>query len=227
MWLRKNWVYGLLLVSCILAILGVTTSNFVYKSGTAGMGIIILMMLQFQKGKMVKDIWMIIAAFLFSIIGDWFLSNMNGDSMMFVKGIALFFLAHVGYLAYALMNGKIKWAFTGMVLAAYLIFFFVMLYPTFTDMILMTASLIYLLISCFSLGASVGMRANGIVKWSYVFGVIMILFSDTIISFKEFMDYHTFDFLITPTYYLAHICITFSLMKRFEMQEELPKSVIS
>ncbi|MEC7263047.1 MAG: lysoplasmalogenase [Bacteroidota bacterium] len=227
MWLRKNWVYGLLLVSCILAILGVTTSNFVYKSGTAGMGIIILMMLQFQKGKMVKDIWMIIAAFLFSIIGDWFLSNMNGDSMMFVKGIALFFLAHVGYLAYALMNGKIKWAFTGMVLAAYLIFFFVMLYPTFTDMILMTASLIYLLISCFSLGASVGMRANGIVKWSYVFGVIMILFSDTIISFKEFMDYHTFDFLITPTYYLAHICITFSLMKRFEKQEELPKSVIN
>ncbi|RIV69547.1 lysoplasmalogenase [Flagellimonas aequoris] len=227
MWLRKNWVYGLLLVSCILAILGVTTSNFLYKSGTAGMGIIILMMLQFQKGKMFKDIWMIIAAFLFSIIGDWLLSNMNGDSMMFVKGIALFFLAHVGYLAYALMNGRIKWAFTGVVLAAYLIFFFVMLYPTFTDMVLMVASLIYLLISCFSLGASVGMGANGVVKWSYIFGIIMILFSDTIISFKEFMDYHTFDFLITPTYYLAHICITFSLMKRFEMQEESPKSVIS
>lgn len=227
MWLRKNWVYGLLLVSCMLAILGVTTSNFLYKSGTAGMGIIILMMLQFQKGKMFKDIWMIIAAFLFSIIGDWFLSNMNGDSMMFVKGIALFFLAHVGYLAYALMNGRIKWAFTGVVLAAYLIFFFVMLYPTFTDMILMMASLIYLLISCFSLGASVGMKANGVVKWNYVFGIIMILFSDTIISFKEFMDYHTFDFLITPTYYLAHICITFSLMKRFEMQEKSPKSVMN
>lgn len=222
MWLRKNWVYRLLLVSCILAILGVTTSNFLYKSGTAGMGIIILMMLQFQKGKMFKDIWMIIAAFLFSIIGDWFLSNMNGDSMMFVKGIALFFLAHVGYLAYALMNGRIQWAFTGVVLGAYLIFFFVMLYPTFTDIILMIASLIYLLISCFSLGASVGMKVNGVVKWSYVFGIIMILFSDTIISFKEFMDYHTFDFLITPTYYLAHICITFSLMKRFETQEEFP-----
>ena len=71
------------------------------------------------------------------------------------------------------------------------------------------------------------MGANGVVKWSYVFGIIMILFSDTIISFKEFMDYHTFDFLITPTYYLAHICITFSLMKRFEKQEELPKSVIN
>jgi YhhN-like protein. len=226
MWLRKNWVYGLLLISVLLAVLGVTTSNFVFKSGTAGMGILILLMLQLQQAKMSKDVWMLVAAFLFSIIGDWFLSNMNGDGMMFVKGIAFFFLAHVGYLAYALMNGKIKWTLTVMVLVGFLAFFFVMLYPTFTDMVLMVASLIYLLISCFSLGASVGMKANGVVKWSYVFGIIMILFSDTIISFKEFMDYHTFDFLITPTYYLAHICITFSVIKRFESQE-IPQSVVN
>ena len=226
MWLRKNWVYGLLLISILLAVLGVATSNFVFKSGTAGMGIIILLMFQLHQAKMSKDIWMLVAAFLFSIIGDWFLSNMNGEGMMFVKGIALFFLAHVGYLAYALMNGKIKWTLTAMVLIGFLAFFFVMLYPTFTDMVLMVASLIYLLISCFSLGASVGMKANGVVKWSYVFGIILILFSDTIISFKEFMDYHTFDFLITPTYYLAHICITFSVIKRFESQET-PKSVVN
>lgn len=226
MWLRKNWVYGLLLISVLLAVLGVTTSNFVFKSGTAGMGILILLMLQLQQAKMSKDVWMLVAAFLFSIIGDWFLSNMNGDGMMFVKGIALFFLAHVGYLAYALMNGKIKWTLTVMVLVGFLAFFFVMLYPTFTNMVLMVASLIYLLISCFSLGASVGMKANGVGKWSYVFGIIMILFSDTIISFKEFMDYHTFDFLITPTYYLAHICITFSVIKRFESQE-IPQSVVN
>ncbi|WP_228236541.1 lysoplasmalogenase [Allomuricauda sp. M10] len=226
MWLRKNWVYGLLLISILLAVLGVATSNFVFKSGTAGMGIIILLMFQLHQAKMSKDIWMLVAAFLFSIIGDWFLSNMNGEGMMFVKGIALFFLAHVGYLAYALMNGKIKWTLTAMVLIGFLAFFFVMLYPTFTDMVLMVASLIYLLISCFSLGASVGMKANGVVKWSYVFGIILILFSDTIISFKEFMDYHTFDFLITPTYYLAHTCITFSVIKRFESQET-PKSVVN
>jgi uncharacterized membrane protein YhhN len=226
MWLRKNWVYGLLLISVLFAVLGVATSNFVFKSGTAGMGIIILTMLQLQKTKMSKDVWMLVAAFLFSIIGDWFLSNMNGDGMLFVKGIALFFMAHIGYLAYALLNGKIQWALTAMVLVGYLTFFFVLLYPTFTDMVLMMASLIYLLISCFSLGTSVGMKMNGMAKWSYVFGIIMILFSDTIISFKEFMDYHTFDVLITPTYYLAHICIIFSVIKRFENQE-MPQSVIS
>ena len=208
---------GCWLCPIVLAILGVTTSNFIFKSGTAGMGIIILSVLNFGASKPTKDVWMIVGAFLFSIIGDWFLSNMNGDSLMFVKGIALFFLAHVGYLLYALMNGRIKWKFTLVLLAAYLVFFFVVLYPTFTDKALMAASLIYLLISCFSLGASLGMKGNPTAKWSYVFGIILILFSDTIIAFKEFLDYHTFDFLITPTYYLAHIFITFSLIKKFEI----------
>lgn len=216
MWLKKNGLYVLLGVSVILAILGVSTANFIFKSGTAGMGILIILIINSQAKKSVKDIWWILVAFLFSIIGDWFLSNMNGDSLMFVKGIALFFLAHVGYLLYALFNGRIKGMFTGILLAVYLVFFFLVLYPTFTDVSLMVASLIYLLISCFSLGAAMGMERNTKEKWSYIFGIVLIIFSDTIIAFKEFVDYHMFDFLITPTYYLAHIFITFSLIKRFE-----------
>ena len=216
MWLKKNGLYVLLGVSVILAILGVSTANFIFKSGTAGMGILIILIINAQAKKSVKDTWWILAAFLFSIIGDWFLSNMNGDSLMFVKGLALFFLAHVGYLLYALFNGRIKGMFTGILLAVYLVFFFLVLYPTFTDVSLMVASLIYLLISCFSLGAAMGMERNTKEKWSYIFGIVLIIFSDTIIAFKEFVDYHMFDFLITPTYYLAHIFITFSLIKRFE-----------
>jgi len=84
----------------------------VKKSGTAGTGILILIFIYFKKLKHSPDVWMIIGAFLFSIAGDWFLSNMKGDSGMFITGIALFFVAHVGYLSFALMNGKIKWTFT-------------------------------------------------------------------------------------------------------------------
>nr|WP_297788451.1 lysoplasmalogenase [uncultured Allomuricauda sp.] len=216
MWLKKNGLYVLLSISVILAILGVSTANFIFKSGTAGMGIIIILLLNLRLKYNAKDTWWILAAFLFSIIGDWFLSHMNGDSLMFVKGIAFFFLAHIGYLLYALLNGRIKEVFTGILLAAYLAFFFLVLYPTFTDVSLMVASLVYLLISCFSLGAAMGMKANPTAKRSFIFGIVLIIFSDTIIAFKEFVDYHTFDFLITPTYYLAHIFITFSLIKRFE-----------
>ncbi len=216
MWLKKNGLYVLLAVSVTLAILGVTTANFIFKSGTAGTGILIILIIHAQAKKRARDTWWILGAFLFSITGDWFLSNMDGDSQMFVKGIALFFLAHVGYLLYALFNGRIKGMFTLILLAAYLVFFFLMLYPTFTDVALMVASLVYLLISCFSLGAAMGMKGDRTAKRSYILGIILIIFSDTIIAFKEFVDYHTFDFLITPTYYLAHIFITFSLIKRFE-----------
>ena len=216
MWLKKNGLYVLLGVSVILAILGVSTANFIFKSGTAGMGILIILILYAQFKKSAKDTWMILGAFFFSIIGDWFLSHMNGDSLMFVKGIALFFLAHVGYLLYALFNGRIKGMFTVILLVAYLVFFFLVLYPTFTDVPLMIASLVYLLISCFSLGAAMGMEGDRTAKRSFILGIVLIIFSDTIIAFKEFVDYHMFDFLITPTYYLAHIFITFSLIKRFE-----------
>jgi len=215
MWLSKNWAYGALALSVVLAILGVTTSQFIFKSGTAGMGILIgLGFLYRKKGN--KDLWMLVGAFVCSIIGDWFLSRMNGDVSLFVKGIALFFLAHVGYLVYALLNGKMDWKATAIVLIGFLAFFFLVLYPKITDTALMAASLIYLLISCFSLGASMGMTVGPTEKWSYVIGIGLILFSDTIIAFKEFVGYHTFDFLITPTYYLAHICITYSVIKRFE-----------
>jgi len=189
------------------------TSNFVYKSGTAGMGILILIILYFIDVKPSKDTWFIIGAFMFSIAGDWFLSHMAGDLTMFSKGIALFFLAHIGYLIFALMNGKINWRFTGFLLLIYLSFFFIILYPAINDKILMSATLVYLLVSCLSLGAAIGIKADPVIKWTFVFGIFLILFSDTIISLTEFLGYKAFDFLILPTYYLAHISITFSLIR--------------
>lgn len=214
MFFKKNWIYGLLIISILLAVLALITSDFIFKSGTAGMGVLIIIILNFKMAKSSKDTWLIIGAFLFSIAGDWFLSNKGGDPLMFSKGIAMFFMAHMGYLMYAIFNGQIKWSFTLIVLAAFLVYFFVMLYPGFDDKVLMIATLIYLLVSCFSFGASVGIKGSPLVKWAYVAGIFLILFSDTIISLKEFLGYRSFNFLILPTYYLAHISITFSLIKK-------------
>ena len=214
MWIKNNWIYGVLFLSVISAIFALLTSNFIFKSGTAGIGISIILILNFKKVKPSKATWFIIVAFLFSIAGDWFMSNMNGDSTMFSKGIALFFLAHLGYLLFATLNGQIKWRFTSILLALFLLFYFLVLFPSINDNILMLATLIYLLISCFSLGASVGIKGDYVVKWTYVFGIFLILFSDTIISLTEFLGYNRLDFLILPTYYLAHISITFSLIRK-------------
>ena len=214
MWVKNNWPYMLLIFSVLMAILALSTSSFIYKSGTAAMGILIIILLNFNKTKPTKDTLLIIGGFLFSIIGDWFLSNMAGDTLMFSKGIALFFLAHLGYFVFATINGQIKWRFTSILLTVFLLFFFLLLYPAISDKVLLSATLVYLLLSCLSLGAAVGIKGDQIVRWAYVFGIFLILFSDTIISLTEFLGYNSFDFMILPTYYLAHISITFALIRK-------------
>ena len=218
-WLKKNWIFSLLLLSLIFAVLALNTSYFLFKSGSAGMGIIILLIIYFKSVKPHKDLWFIIGAFLFSIIGDWFMSHKGGDPMLFSKGIAAFFVAHVGYLLYAAYNGKMKWTITSILLLVFLIYFFWLLYPAITDKVLLIAALIYLLISCLTFGTSFGITGNPVVKWAYVFGIFLVVFSDTIISLTEFLGYTALDFLILPTYYMAHISITFALIQRMQREQ--------
>ena len=182
---------------------------------------IILLIIHFKSVKPHKDLWFIIGAFLFSILGDWFMSHKIGDITMFSKGIALFFLAHVGYLLFAAYNGKMKWTFTSILLLVFLSYFFWLLYPAITDKVLLIAALIYLLISCVTFGASFGITGIPVVKWAYVFGIFLVVFSDTIISLTEFLGYTALDFLILPTYYLAHISISFSLIQRMQLEEKI------
>lgn len=216
--MKTKLTYLLLLIPVVMAILALSGFGFFFKSGSAGAGILIILFAYFGRWSKFKDIWMIVGAFLFSIGGDWFLSNRNGDTNMFIAGIALFFIAHIGYFTYALMNGKMNWISLGMLLAGYLVFFFLKLVPALDNKILLIAVLAYLFISCFSLAAAIGIKANSIVYSGYVFGIALVLFSDTIIAFREFVGYHQLDFLILPTYYMAHISITFSLLKRSEMK---------
>lgn len=207
-------VYSVLLIPILSSVLALNHFGFLFKSGSAACGIAIIAILYRNQPRHSKDVWAIMGAFLFSIGGDWFLSNRNGQSVMFITGIALFFIAHTGYLTYAMMNGRMNRVVTVLLLAGYLLFFFFQLYPAITDKILMIASLAYLLISCFSLGAAFGIKAEWWVKWAYIFGIFLILFSDTIIALREFAGYKNLNFLILPTYYAAHISITLSLIRK-------------
>jgi uncharacterized membrane protein YhhN len=214
--LKSNpfWIDILLLIPLLSGIIAVLNHDFLFKAGVAASGILILAFLNYFRLINPKGILLIILAFLFSIGGDWFLSNRHGRLMMFIAGIGLYFFAHLFYLVYALANGKINWRFTGILLAGFLLFFIVVLYPGIPDKVLMVAALVYLLISCFSLGAAFGIKTEPLTKWAYFFGILLILFSDTIISLKEFVRYKELNFLILPTYYLAQISIVFSLISR-------------
>lgn len=206
--------YLTLLIPLVLAILAVSGYGFFFKAAVPGSCALILLFLYQKQLKAMPDIWFVIAAFLFSIAGDWFLSNKGDSFMMFSAGIGLYLLAHVGYLWFALRNGRMAKLFTIVLLAGYLLFFFVKLYPVLDDTVLLVAVLLYLLISCFSLGAAYGIKLAPLVKWSYFAGVTLVLLSDTIIALNEFTSYGALNFLILPTYYAAHMSITYALIKR-------------
>lgn len=206
--------YLLLLIPLVLAYFAVAAYGFFFKAAVPGSCALILLFLFRPRLKTQTDLWFVIAAFLFSMAGDWFLSNKGESFMMFSTGIGLYLLAHVGYLWFALLNGRLHKLFTILVLTGFLLFFFIKLFPVIDDTILLIATLLYLLISCFSLGAAFGLKLNPLVKWSYFAGVSFILFSDTIIALFEYTNYEGMNFLILPTYYAAHISITFALMRR-------------
>lgn len=213
---RDNRVYAVLLVPAILGVMGLLGYGFFFKSGTAGFGLLFAVYIFLREGRKSIDVWALIGAFAFSIGGDWFLSTRNGETDRFVIGIALFFVAHIGYLSYALLNGKIKKTFTAIFTAVFLVYYFLVLYPAIDEVILNIAVLVYLLISCLSFGIAVGFEGNVASKRAYIFGIFLVLFSDTIISIKEFVGVQEVDWLILPTYYLAHIAVTFAMMEKSE-----------
>jgi uncharacterized membrane protein YhhN len=211
--------YLLLILPLLLAVFAVAGYGFFFKAAVPGSCAIILVLLFRKHLKAMPDIWFVIAAFFFSIAGDWFLSNKGDSFMMFSAGIGLYLLAHVGYLWFALRNGRMHKLFTVVLLAAYLLFFFLKLYPALDDTVLLVAVLLYLLISCFSLGAAFGIKLSPAVKWIYFAGVTLVLLYDTIIALNEFTSYGALNFLILPTYYAAHMSITFALIRRMKKTE--------
>ena len=212
--LRNKGFFFLLLIPALFAILALLYHDFNFKSGVAGSCILIMWVHYFMNLNRRMDVLMISGAFAFSIAGDWCLSNRIGDADMFISGILLFFIAHTGYLSFSLLNGKISWSLTVILLVTYLTFFIFGLYPASKSNILSLASLAYLLISCLSLGAAAGIKGPPFVRWFYFSGIFLILFSDTIIALKEFLNVVSLNYLILPTYYLAQIFITTAILRK-------------
>jgi len=202
----------LLIIPCVFGWLGYTGHGFIFKALVAGSGILFLLFFYRKDLWKKKDVWCIVAAFIFSIVGDWFLANRHGGFVKFIWGILFFFFAHMGYLGYSLLNGHIKWIFTAVILVVYLTLFGLVFYPSIDEPVLITAVLAYMSVSCFSLGAAAGIKYDPLPKWIFFLGITMLLFSDTIIAFKEFSSFKELNFLILPTYYLSQISVMMALM---------------
>uniref|UniRef100_UPI003218021C lysoplasmalogenase n=1 Tax=uncultured Draconibacterium sp. TaxID=1573823 RepID=UPI003218021C len=217
----------LLLIPLVCSVLAYTGYGFEFQLAVAASCIGIIFITYWKKIKSFSDIFYVIGALVFSMGGDWFLSNKGDSFMMFAAGIGLYFFAHLGYLIFALINGKIHKLLLFVLLVVYLAFYVFALYPAIDEKILSVFTFVYLLISCVSVAAAAGTGFLKAAKWSYFAGIVFILLSDTIIAFKEFLSYPELNFLILPTYYAAHICITFALIKRITKKQVNGAKVIA
>lgn len=172
----------------------------------------------------------IIAAYLCSIAGDYFMVNIRKAENNFIFGILCFFLAHVFFLWYSLHFAFGVGAFVNpgsmiiliiklTVIAAVVIFYSIFLtrgiYPSLRGNLPMRiATAMYTYISCAVLAVSI----LGIVPDSlpssvlFTVGVAFIVFSDTIIALCQFTDNKRYGKIICPTYFACHIFIAASLI---------------
>lgn len=159
-------------------------------------------------------IWWIIAALIVSSVADWFMAYSSRGRNYFIYGVCLFFVAHLGYILFSLKNGHLnRWLLTAL-LAVYLCFFFFMLYPGITGAVMFSAVLAYLVVSCISLAATIGIRLKASTRWGFAFGIFLLVFSDTIIALGGFAGYGGLDYLVLPTYFASQIVITFALINK-------------
>jgi hypothetical protein len=143
------------------------------------------------------------------------MSHVGRVPVRFIYGVCLFFVAHIGFLCFCLKNGRISVYLLLIVLGAYLTLFFTALLPALLPKpVLLVAILLYLLISCLSLTAAAGLRLSPFTRWIFTFGIALLVFSDTLIALKDFAGYPQLRFLILPTYFLSHIFVTMSLIRK-------------
>jgi uncharacterized membrane protein YhhN len=154
----------------------------------------------------------VVLAFLASMVGDAFLSTRAGRESFYLAGIAAFFVAHIGYLTYALRHGRLHKTALVILLLIYAGWFFIHLGRAIPSRALQIAALAYLVISCVTLAAAWGLRLPPLASRAYIAGIGLIVFSDTMIALNDFLKIKSVGFLILPTYYLAQVVITGALL---------------
>jgi uncharacterized membrane protein YhhN len=211
----------LLLLPVVAAGLALSTGRLPFKLAVPGLSALILIVcVGRQVSTARRQVWAVVAAFGMSMVGDYFLSNRSGRAHYFEAGIAAFFVAHLGYLRYALAHGGLHRRALVVLTVVFVPYFGLALSPAIQNGVLWLAVLLYLLISCVALAAALGLTQAPRVKGLYVLGIASIVFSDTLISFSEFLGWRALNVWILPTYYLAHLAITCSILLRTDLLRE-------
>lgn len=205
--------YGILLLPVLLTVLYLTTDFYPFR-----IAITLTCLLIVGRDGILSHGWrdgfFIIAAFAFSLVGDWMLVHSGAVPVRFIYGVAFFLAAHIGYVLFCMRNGKPDKPFLVAVVVLYLLYYVLSLRPAIPDMVMRTAVLAYLLVSCFSIACAKGLRTDELSKRLFFAGVVCLVFSDTLISIEKFLCPAPLYFLMLPTFFASQILITAAIRVR-------------
>ena len=215
--LRKQ-LFLLTAIPTIFMILSLVAGsrNVILREGVAFTCALICVIAVFVLSKGSWALWFLVVAFCLSIVGDLFLRDINSD-MDFILGILFFFLAHIGFLIYAMKRAKLSWPVFAVVTVPFLVFYFVGLVPSpglSGNIPLSVAAMCYLLVSClsFSVAISGAVRMpKSPTRWIFTAGIASLLISDTFLSIVDFIKYKGVAPQIMQLYYLSHVLIALSV----------------
>lgn len=211
---RPTWCATALLAACAASGFALQTSQLGWKLAVPAACAVALIG---QAGGSVcarREIGPVVVAFAFAMVGDALLSLRAGRVSWFIAGIAAYFVAHLGYLAYALPRGRPHRLTLVLGLTAFVAYVVLKLGRHVPEPALRGAVVAYGVVSCVSLAAAVGLRQPRLSKTLFIAGIGLLVFSDTLISFNEFLGNRAWNGWILPTYYLALIAIAGSLLTR-------------
>lgn len=153
--------------------------------------------------------------FVFSIIGDYLLAHVGSKEIRFVYGVGGFFLAHTCFCLYSLNNARMNiylWIFAVVLALGYFMFMYLRILPKAEGLPLKIAITMYMLISVAALTLALSSSLPPYAKWTFVLGILFILFSDTLIGLKRFAGVKGIGKYILPTYYMCHILLAASTL---------------
>ncbi len=193
------------------------TDSFLLRSLTTLFCLAIVLILSLHRPKLAAVGW-VIAAFAFSFAGDYVLGHWGGSFEGFVCGVGLFLLAHLGYVVYSLRCGRMQWWLLAILVVVFGAYFVLLLRPAIGDDVTRLAVLAYILVSCLSMAAAVGIGKSfeaydRFARGLYIAGIFSLLFSDLLIAQKRFLHDGTLYALMMPTYFLSQLLVTAALLR--------------
>ncbi len=193
------------------------TDSFLLRSLTTLFCLAIVLVLGLRRPKLAAAGW-VIAAFAFSFAGDYVLGHWGGAFEGFVCGVGLFLLAHLGYVVYSLRCGRMQWWLLALLVVVFGAYFVLLLRPAIGDDVTRLAVLAYILVSCLSMAAAVGIGKSfeaydRFARGLYIAGIFSLLFSDLLIAQKRFLHDGTLYALMMPTYFLSQLLVTAALLR--------------